>query len=346
MAKTKALAKTEKTEKKILITGGTGFLGTHIVRQFLAAGEKNLKVMASRVPEWMKDAGVKAVEGSVTNADDVAKACKNVSAIFHLAGKVSRDNDDAASMNKIHLEGTRLLCEAATEAGVETIILASSSGTIAVSEDTTVVDETFPQPISILTRWAYYASKYYQERTAIENFNGEGQRLVILNPSLLLGPDDDRLSSTKPVLDFLGRKIPYSPSGGLNFVDARDAAAAFISALDRGKHQEKYLLGAENMTFEQFFGRLARLSGVSAPMLKVPKKLAMAGSSMISSLYKNWGKQSPVMPNEVEQAEYFWYFDSAKAEEQLGFLARDPQETLQDTISYIRENVLGGGVFN
>ncbi|MBK9529619.1 MAG: NAD-dependent epimerase/dehydratase family protein [Acidobacteria bacterium] len=345
MAKSKAIAKTDKTEKRILITGGTGFLGTHIVRQFLAAGEKNLKVMASRVPEWMKDAGVKAVEGSVTNADDVAKACKNVSAIFHLAGKVSRDNDDAASMNKIHLEGTRLLCEAATEAGVETMILASSSGTIAVSEDATIVDETFPQPIEILTRWAYYASKYYQERTAIENFKGEGQRLVIMNPSLLLGPDDDRLSSTKPVLDFLGKKIPYSPSGGLNFVDVRDAAAAFISALEKGKHQEKYLLGAENMTFEQFFGRLERLSGVSAPMLKVPKKLAMAGSSMISSLYKNWGKQSPVMPNEVEQAEYFWYFDSTKAKEELGFDPRDPQETLQDTIAYIQENILGGGVF-
>ena len=272
MAKTKALT---KTEKRILITGGTGFLGAHIVRQFLDAGETNLKVMASRVPEWMKDAGVKAVEGSVTNVDDVAKACQNVSAIFHLAGKVSRDNDDAAAMNKIHLEGTRLLCEAAKEAGVATMILASSSGTIAVSEEEQIFDETFPQPVDVFSRWAYYASKYYQERTAIENFNGKGQRLVILNPSLLLGPDDERLSSTKVVLDFLARKIPYSPSGGLNFVDARDAAAAFISALEKGKHQEKYLLGAANMTFEQFFGRLERLSGVSAPMLKVPKKLAV-----------------------------------------------------------------------
>ncbi len=153
------------------------------------------------------------------------------------------------------------------------------------------------------------------------------------------------MSSTKPVLDFLARKIPYSPSGGLNFVDVRDAAAAFISALDEGKHQEKYLLGAANMTFEQFFGRLERLSGVSAPVLKVPKKLAMAGSSFISSVYKNWGKPSPVMPNEVEQAEYFWYFDSAKAESELGFAPRDPQETLQDTITYLRENFLGEGVF-
>ena len=343
MAKTKALA---KTEKKILITGGTGFLGTHIVRQFLDAGEKNLKVMASRVPEWIKDAGVKAVEGSVTDREDVAKAVKNVSAIFHLAGKVSRDNDDAASMNKIHLEGTRILCEAAKEAEVPTMVLASSSGTIAVSEDEQVFDETFPQPVDLLTRWAYYASKYYQERAALENFNGEGQRLVIMNPSLLLGPADERLSSTKPVLDFLGRKIPYCPGGGLNFVDVRDAAAAFIAALEKGEHQEKYLLGAVNLTFEQFFGRLERLSGVSAPMLRMPKKWAVAGSGIINSIYKNWGKPSPVMPNEVEQAECFWYFESTKAEEALGFAPRDPQETLQDTIAYLRQNLLGEGVFN
>lgn len=342
MAKKKSIV---KVEKKILVTGGTGFLGTHIVRQLLDAGEKNLRVMASKIPDWMTDAGVEPAAGSVTNKDDVASAVKNISSIFHLAGKVSRDNDDAAAMNKVHLEGTRILCEAAKEAGVTTMLLASSSGTIAVSEDEQVFDETFPQPVEIFSRWAYYASKYYQERAAIDNFDGDGRRLVILNPSLLLGPDDERLSSTKPVLDFLGRKIPYSPSGGLNFVDARDAAAAFISALEKGRHREKYLLGAANMTFPEFFGRLERLSGVSAPMLKVPKKLAMAGSSMIESVFKNWGKASPVASKEVEQAEYFWYFDSSKAVEELGFSPRDPQETLQDTISYIRREFLGDGVF-
>jgi dihydroflavonol-4-reductase len=274
MAKTKALT---KTEKKILITGGTGFLGTHIVRQMLDAGEKNLRVMASRVPAWMADAGVEPIEGSVINRDELARACVNVSAIFHLAGKVSRDNSDAAAMNKVHLEGTRLLCEAAKEAGVSTMLLASSSGTIAVSETEEMFDETFPPPVELLTKWAYYASKYYQERTALENFTGDGRRLVILNPSLLLGPGDERLSSTKPVLDFLASKIPYSPGGGLNFIDARDAATAFINALDKGRHQEKYLLGAANMTFNEFFGRLERLSGVSAPRLRVPKALAMTG---------------------------------------------------------------------
>lgn len=343
MAKTKALAKTEK--KKILVTGGTGFLGTHIVRQFLEKGEKNLRVMASSVPVWMKDAGVEAAEGSVTNREDVAKAVKNVSAVFHLAGKVSRDNEDAAAMNKVHVEGTRVLCEAAKEAGVKAFVLASSSGTIAVSENEGILDETYPTPIEIISRWAYYASKFYQERTALENFDRDGLKLVILNPSLLLGTDDERLSSTKPVLDFLARKIPYTPSGGLSFVDARDAAAAFINALEKGRHQEKYLLGAANMTFAQFFGRLERLSGVSAPLLRVPKKLAMSGSNFIDSVFKNWNKTSPIQPKEVEQAEYFWYFSSAKAEEELDFTPRDPQETLQDTIAYLRENFLGEGIF-
>jgi len=343
MAKSKALT---KTDKRILITGGTGFLGTHVVRRFLDSGEKNLKIMASRVPEWMKDAGVDAVEGSVTNTNDLGEACRNVSAIFHLAGKVSRDNDDALAMNKVHLEGTRLLCEAAKEAGVKTLILSSSSGTIAVSEDEQIFDETFPPPVAIFSRWAYYASKYYQERSALEGFDGDGRRLVIMNPSLLLGPEDDRLSSTKVVLDFLGKKIPYNPSGGLNFVDARDAAVSFVTALEKGKHQEKYLLGAANMTFAEFFGRLERLSGVSAPAMKMPKQLAIAGSSIINSVFKNWGRTSPVSPTEVDQAECFWYFDSSKAKEELCFSPRDPQETLQDTIRYLRKNILGESLFN
>ncbi len=343
MAKRKALA---KTEKKVLITGGTGFLGAEIVRQLTEAGEKNLRVMASSVPAWMTDAGVEPFPGSVTDRQRVGDAVKNVSLIYHLAGKVSRDNNDAAAMNKVHVEGTRILCEAARESGVQTMVLASSSGTIAVSEDEQMIDETYPPPIDIISQWAYYASKYYQERTALAEFDGPGRKLVILNPTLLLGPGDERLSSTKVVLDFLGRKIPYCPAGGLNIVDTRDVAKTFIDAADKGRNKEKYLLGAGNMTFTEFFGRLERLSGVTAPGLRLPKKLAMAGSSMIESVFRNWGRTSPVATSEVEQAEHFWYFTSAKAEEELGFTPRDPQETLNDTIKYIRGNFLGGGVFS
>jgi dihydroflavonol-4-reductase len=340
--KTKALA---KTEKKILITGGTGFLGAHLVRQFLDAGAKNLRVMASSVPEWMSDAGCEPFAGSVTRREDVAAATKNCEAIYHLAGKVSFAYEGAAEMNKIHVEGTRLLCEAAKENAVKNFILASSSGTSAITEDGEVTDETYPQPVEILTKWAYYASKYYQEKTALRAFQDKGERLIILNPSLLLGEGDERLSSTKIVLDFMAQKLPITPTGGVNFVDARDAASAFLNALDKGRHQERYLLGAVNWTVKEFFGRLERLSGVSAPIFSVPKRVAIAGSNFISSLYKSFDKPAPFEASEVEMGEYFWYFDSSKAEEELFFTTRDPMETLQDTIKYLRENFLGEGVF-
>ncbi|MBX3297103.1 MAG: NAD-dependent epimerase/dehydratase family protein [Acidobacteria bacterium] len=336
----------KKIGKKILVTGGTGFLGSEIVRQFLAAGEKNLRVMASSVPAWMTDAGVEPFAGSVTDRERVGEAVKDVSVVYHLAGKVSRDNDDAAAMNRVHVEGTRVLCEAAAAAGVQTMVLASSSGTIAVSEDEQVIDESFPPPVEIISRWAYYASKYYQERTALESFDGEGRKLVILNPTLLLGPGDERLSSTKIVLDFLGRKIPYCPSGGLSFVDTRDVAAAAINAAEKGRHQERYLMGAANLKFEEFFGRLERLSGVAAPRIRVPKNIAVAGAGIVNSVFRNWNRTSPVEPGEVEQAEHFWYLDSSKAAEELGFSARDPQETLNETINYLRKEFLGADVFN
>jgi dihydroflavonol-4-reductase len=311
----------------------------------LDAGEKNLRVMASRVPEWMTDAGVEAATGSVTNAEDVAKAVKDVSVVFHLAGKVSRDNDDAREMNKIHLDGTRILCAAAKEAGAKTMILASSSGTIAASTRDTILDETNTPPLEIISQWSYYASKYYQERTASDNFAGDGLKLVIMNPSLLLGSGDERLSSSRVVLDFIARKIPTTPRGGLNFVDAADAATAFINAVERGGHQEKYLLGAANWSFAEFFRRLERLTGVSAPVVQLPKALAVTGASLINSFYKNWNWTSPVRPQEVEQAEHFWYFDSGKAERELNFTPREPAETLQETVSYLRQNFLGAGVF-
>ncbi len=342
MAKTKALA---KTEKKILITGGTGFLGTHLVRQFLDAGAKNLRVMASSVPEWMTDAGVEPFAGSVTRIEDVANATKDCEAIYHLAGKVSFDYDGAAQMNRLHVEGTRILCEAAKENGVKNFILASSSGTSAITDDGEITDETYPQPVEILTKWAYYASKYYQEKTALRAFQDKGERLVILNPSLLLGSGDERLSSTKVVLDFMAKKLPITPTGGLNFVDARDAATAFLNALDNGRHQERYLLGAVNWTVKDFFSRLERLTGVSAPMFSVPKSVAVAGSNFIASLYKTFDKPAPFEASEVEMGEYFWYFDSSKSEEELNFTTREPMETLQDTIKYLRENFLGDGVF-
>jgi dihydroflavonol-4-reductase len=339
----KSTAIARRPQPKVLVTGGTGFLGSHLVRLLVESGAKNLRVLTTGAPAWLAELGVETVEGSITNAEDVRRAVEGVPEIYHLAGRVSRDEGDAREMYSVHVDGTRLLCDAASAAGVEAIVMASTSGTIAVREKgEDVPDERGSVPVDIIGRWPYYASKLYQERTALERFGGRGRRLVILNPSLLLGPGDERLSSTKVVLDFLARKISAVPSGGLSFVDARDAAAVFPNAMKNGKHGERYLLGSANWTFERFFGRLERLTNVRAPRLSLPSKLAVAGSQLIHAFYKQWDKAPPVEPAAVEMAEYFWYLDSTKAERELGFSPRDPGETLLDTVKYLRANFLGG----
>jgi dihydroflavonol-4-reductase len=330
-----------------LVTGGTGFLGGHLVRQLVASGEKNVRVFATTSPAWLAELDVESVEGSITNAEDVSRAVEGVESVYHLAGMVSRDEQDSHKMYALHVEGTRLLCGAARVAGVKSIVLASTSGTIAVTRDGEFVpDEEYQPPVDIISRWSYYASKFYQERAALENFSGDGRRLVIVNPSLLLGPGDDRLSSTKIVLDFLARRIRAVPGGGLSFVDARDVAETMISAMHRGRHGERYLLGAANWTFDKFFGRLERLTKTSAPRFTLPSALAVRGSKMVNSLYRHWNLASPVEPTEVEMAEHFWYVDSSKAVRELGFNPRDPGETLQETVAYVRENFLGSGALS
>ena len=344
---TKRRAAIEKRQRATtLVTGGTGFLGAHLVRQLTDEGAKDIRVMATSIPDWLVDLGVETFEGSITNADHVKRAVEGISEIYHLAGKVSRERKDSREMYDIHVEGTRLLCDAAKTAGTKTIVIASTSGTIAVTKDGDVIpDETYPQPLEIISRWPYYASKSYQEMAALERFNGKGLRLVIMNPSLLLGPGDDRLSSTKLVLDFMGRKISAVPTGGVSFVDARDAAKTFRVAMKKGRHGERYLLGAVNWTFSKFFGRLERLTKVSAPWIALPSRVAITGSQLLDSLFKQWDIASPVEPGAIEMAQYFWYLNCSKAARELGFKPRDPGETLHDTVTYLRENFLGGNAF-
>src|SRR5438552_9972762 len=327
-----------------LITGGTGFLGAHLVRQLVEYGAKDIRVMATSIPERLTGLGVDTVEGSVTVGDDVARAVEGVTEIYHLAGKVSREKDESREMYQLHVDGTRLLCDAARKAGVKTIVLASSSGTIAVTEKGDVIpDEKYPPPLDIIARWPYYASKAYQEMAALERFYGPGLRLVIMNPSLLLGPGDDRLSSTKVVLDFMARKINAVPNGGLNFVDVRDTAQAFRVAMQKGRNGERYLLGAVNWTFVKFFDRLERLTKVASPRLALPSKVAVTGANVIDSLFRQWNFASPIEADTIEMAEYYWYFNHNKARRELGFTPRDPGDTLNDTVRYVRENFLGGG---
>jgi dihydroflavonol-4-reductase len=116
--------------------------------------------------------------------------------------------------------------------------------------------------------------------------------------------------------------------------------------MKKGRHGERYLLGAANWTFERFFGRLERLTKISAPKFALPSKLMVTGARVVDSLFKQWNFASPVEPGAIEMAQYFWYLNCARATRELAFKPRDPGETLHDTVAYLRQNFLGAGAFS
>ncbi|MBI4511072.1 MAG: NAD-dependent epimerase/dehydratase family protein [Deltaproteobacteria bacterium] len=327
----------------VLVTGGTGFLGQHVIEELLSRGQavRALVRRPSRILARMFPA-LEQVSGDVQDLASLPAALAGARRVFHLAGLVSRDPKDATRMMRIHVDGTRNVLRAACEAGVDRVVLASSSGTVAVSKDPErVLDESAPFALELVKGWPYYLSKIYQEQLALDVCGKEKLPLVIMSPSLLLGPGDARGSSTEDVRRFLQRKIPICPEGGVNFVDVRDVATAFASAMENGRDGERYLLGGPNWTLETFFGRLERLSKVPAPRLRVPDKVARWGAILMEQ-FADWrGVAPPVDRISVEMAQHFWYVDSSKAMAELSFEPRDPQETLMDTIRYVRRHFLG-----
>ena len=321
-----------------LVTGGTGFLGEHVVRTLAARGDA-VRVLARSGTRSFDGLKVDIARGDVLEPGDLEAALAGVSGVFHLAGLVSRDPDDGQTMMRIHVDGTRSLLRAAAAAGVSRIVIASSSGTIAVSESDRIHDEESGYATEVVGKWPYYVSKIYQEKVAFELAAELGLDVVVVSPSLLLGPGDRRLSSTRDVLRFIRGQIPAVPGGGVNFVDVRDAAAATVCAMDQGRAGERYLLGGPNWSAREFFGRLERAAKVRGPRLRLPGKLSKLGASLMERAYEAAGREPPVDRVSVEMGEHFWYLDASKAARELGFTSRDPGLTLYDTVSYLRQDL-------
>lgn len=322
----------------LLVTGATGFLGEHLCEVLIAQGHQVRGLARSR-SVVLSELGVEPVRGDVLDGPELDRALIGVEAVFHLAGAVSRDPDDAQRMMRLHVDGTRRVLERMAAAGVKRMVLASTSGTLGVSKDEVILEETAPYAEELVAGWPYYASKIYQERLAFEHGARLGIEVVAVNPSLLLGPGDRRLSSTGDVRKFIKGQVPILPEGGINFVDARDAAAATAAALTHGRAGERYLLGGPNWTMKEFFARLGRVANKQPPRLVVPAKLARWGAGVLEGLWRHRGKEPPVERISVEMADHFWWIDSSKAERELGFVARDPMLTLHDTVAYLRQGI-------
>lgn len=315
---------------KVLVTGGSGFLGGAVVQALSDAGHTTTVFCRSEPV-----IGSIWCAGSVEERSAFSHAAKGHEAIVHLAGRVALSRRGGyRSLRRLHVEGTVNAIAAARDAGIGRVVLASTSGVVAVSKNSGfVANDESPHASAVVRRWPYYLTKIEAERAAFDRSRALDVEVVAMRPSLILGPGDRRFTSTGVVRDFLEGALPVIPSGGLSFVDVRDVASAFVAAIEHPSPRRSYLLTAANQRLSEFLASLERLSGVRGPRMRLPATLVVAATRTVGPFA---GVLSRIDPVVAEMSAHYWYADATAAREDLGFEPRPADDTLSDTIGWIR----------
>lgn len=316
---------------KSLVTGGTGFLGSHLVRALAKRGDElRLLVRKGSRTDHLDEIEFERRTGDVTDRGSVRRALEDVTRVFHVAGTTSMRPRDRDRVFAVNVGGTRTVLAEALRSGVERVVVTSSVGAIGPARPGGTADEDQAFTAGGLGV-AYINSKHEAEAEAWR-IAAHGLDVVAVNPSFVLGPDDPNGTSNRLVTRFLLRRVPVYVEGALNIVDVRDVAAGHVLADEKGERGERYILGGRNFTLTRLFADLARISGIEPPAVRVPGALAVAGAEAA----RRAGLPMPVTVDELVSARQWWTYRTTKARRELGFAARPHEETLEDAIAWQR----------
>jgi dihydroflavonol-4-reductase len=314
---------------RLFLTGATGFVGSHVARLAAEQGAE-LRLLtreSSNLSNLPKSAEL--VQGDLREPAAFASALRDCDALIHIAADYRLWVPDPAEMYKANVEGTRELLRLAREAGVRRVVYTSSVATMGFRKDRSVVDEQTPVAESDMIGH-YKRSKWMAEQVAIEAARA-GQEIVILNPTTPIGSMDTKPTPTgRIVVDFLNRKFPAYVETGLNLVDVEEIARMHLLALERGRPGERYILGGENLTLKQILDRLAVITGLRSPTMKVPHAVAMAFAFFDETVTgKLRGKEPRATVEAVRMGRKMMWASSAKAERELGWRVLPVEEALR-----------------
>jgi dihydroflavonol-4-reductase len=322
---------------KVFLTGATGFVGHHVALALAAEGA-DLRLLVRKTSNLANLEGIPGEThvGDLAEPESLRPALAGCDAVVHVAADYRLWIPDPKAMYRANVDGTRELLRLAREAGVPRAVYTSSVATMHFRTDGIVINED--TPVSLADMVGHYKrSKFMAEQEAIAAARG-GQRVIILNPTTPIGPNDAKPTPTGRIfVDFLNAKFPAYVDTGLNLVDVAEVARAHVAALSKGTSGNRYILGGENLTLKQILDKMSAITGIPSPKVKIPFAVAAT-----YAFFEEWitgrirGKEPRATLEEIRMGRKKMYASSAHAQQELGFRIMPVYPAMRAAIEWFR----------
>lgn len=325
---------------KTLITGATGFIGSAVLRQLIAAGH-DVRALIRPKSDRRNITGlpVEIVYGDLADRQSLDQGMKGCSTLFHLAADYRLWVPKAEEMYEVNVVGTRNIMHAALNAGIERVVYTSSVATLGFTRDGNPANEE--TPVSLKDMVGHYKRSKFMAEKEVKRFADEqGLPVVIVNPSTPVGPRDIRPTPTgRIIVDAASGHMPAYVDTGLNLVHVDDVAVGHLLALEHGKKGDRYILGASDMTLKEIFCAIAAITGQTPPNICLPHPVVFPIAYVSEAWARLVTRREPrVTLNGVRLARKKMFFSIEKARRFLGFNPRPVEEALRDAVAWFREN--------
>ena len=319
--------------RRAFVTGGSGFIGSAIVRALVDEGaEVRALVRASSSRENLEGLPIELVEGDLGDEQALRRGLAGCDEAYHCAALYAFRSRGGEEFVRSNVEGSRNVVRAAAEAGVSRIVYTSSVATVkpipgrAADESSQARAEDAPGH--------YKRSKILAEQEVLRLAREEGAPVVVVNPSAPVGPRDVKPTPTgRMIVDFLTGKMPAYVDTGLNVVDVDDCARGHLLAARQGRPGERYILGGEDMSLLEILTELGRIGGRRPPRVRVPHGLTIAAAAASEAVARLLGTDPAIPLESARLARHHMYFDSTKAREELGHSSRPAAEALERAVA-------------
>ncbi|MBT5072355.1 MAG: NAD-dependent epimerase/dehydratase family protein [Kordiimonadaceae bacterium] len=326
------------TRKRIAITGATGFLGRHVVKAVYDAGHipvavvrDTLSARANLVPN------TEVREADITDLDALTSAFENVHMAIHLAGMVSLNKCDKDHLYNINVTGSKNFITAAEKTNLSRAIFTSTTSAVGALKENNPDNALNEKSLFNLNDQdvSYIKTKREAHVLAL-NAQENDQPIVIMSPSLVLGPDDKNLNTSALIDAIKKRTLPVCPNGGINPIDVRDVAKAYVEVINHPMPSRHYILASEqNISLKTFTKYVAELCCVPAPLLSLPSPIIKAAASITEMLFPH----GILTTDGAILGEFYWYFDAALARRELSLSCRPLDETIHATLAWLSHQV-------